>query len=69
MQQWTAAAWDRIHDNCRCTLEPVSELENGAEYEAELIGILYFNLDGSIGTNPLNPEPAILDPYQPGQNI
>jgi len=56
------------HDNCRCTLKPVEENEDGFISDSLfplLPMYLIFNLDGSISLTLNAPEPDILDPFDP----
>jgi hypothetical protein len=57
MQEWLFV---RQHKHCRCSLEPVEEVEDGILFNSDLTGLIYFNLDGSISSIAKDPQPVIL---------
>ena len=57
MQEWLFV---RQHPHCRCSLEPVEEVEDGILFTPDLTGLIYFNLDGSISSIAKDPQPSIL---------
>jgi hypothetical protein len=57
-QQWSLIP--AVHDGCRCSLEPVEEVQNGFSFFSGLFGLIFFNLDGSFSSIAKNPQPVIL---------
>ena len=73
-EQWAMAGGPSLHKHCRCSLDPVEEVENqhrtyGDAWYLQFSYLLYWNVDGTLTTTPNDNGPAILDPHPPNYDM